>query len=310
MKWLKQGLIYAPSGQHGWDQQYAHLPTGRQIDGDTIRVYFASLDSEQYGRIGCVDIAAHHPAVIKTVHAKPVLDLGEPGTFDDSGVNPSCIVTRGGDTYLYYIGWQRSHRVPYALFAGVAVSDDGITFRRLRRTPVLDRTDNEPFIRSAVSIIVEGDVFRCWYVSALGWTAVAGKPYPEYVVRYAESVDGLQWISSDRPCIDLEADEFGIGRPWVVKDADKYRMWYSIRSRSQPYRIGYAESKDGLSWNRDDLASTIPRSPSGWDSEMICYPCVLDIENDRFVFYNGNSHGSTGFGYAVLERGADPHHTI
>jgi hypothetical protein len=300
MNWIKRGLIYCPDGRHGWDAQYAHLPTAHIPDSRTLRIYFASVDRDMYGRIGCIDVDGHDPSVIRHIHEQPVLDLGEPGTFDDCGVNPSCVVVRAGDLFLYYIGWQRSHRVPYALFAGVAVSSDGLHFRRLSRTPVLDRTSDEPFIRSAVTILVEDGLFRCWYVSGLRWISVNGQPYPEYVIRYAESRDGLTWKAYNHTCIRIENEEFGIGRPWVVRDGAVYRMWYSIRSRVQPYRIGYAESSDGLNWVRRDGDHRLVRSETGWDSEMICYPCVIDFGDHRYVFYNGNRHGSTGFGYAVL----------
>jgi hypothetical protein len=79
-------------------------------------------------------------------------------------------------------------------------------------------------------------------------------------------------------------------------------MWYSIRSHSRPYRIGYAESADGLCWERRDHEAGIEASASGWDSEMICYAAVIDVNGRRLLFYNGNRHGATGFGVAELER--------
>jgi hypothetical protein len=144
--------------------------------------------------------------------------------------------------------------------------------------------------------------YRAWYVSATGWTTVNGEPYPRYVVRAADSADGLTWSAGGPACIDLEADEFGIGRPWVVRDPDRYRMWYSIRSHSRPYRIGYAESADGQRWERQDERAGIAASAAGWDSEMICYAAVIDVNGRRLMFHNGNRHGATGFGVAVLEQ--------
>ena len=41
---------------------------------------------------------------------------------------------------------------------------------------------------------------------------------------------------------------------------------------------------------------------SGWDSEMICFASILDVKGQRYMFYNGNNYGETGFGLAVLER--------
>jgi hypothetical protein len=84
-----------------------------------------------------------------------------------------------------------------------------------------------------------------------------------------------------------------------MKEQGLYRAWYSIRSLNLPYRIGYAESVDGVSWTRKDREVGIQRSESGWDSQMICYPCVLHVKGQPYMFYNGNRHGQTGFGYAV-----------
>jgi predicted GH43/DUF377 family glycosyl hydrolase len=303
MRWRKLGLVYCPGGGRPWARQYAHLPTPVPLDEHTLRVYFAALDADRFGRIGFVDLDARDPTRVRAVSAEPVLDLGPPGAFDDSGVNPSCVVDAGGRRRLYYIGWQRCERVPYMLFAGAAEPGDGAAFRRRSRRPVLDRTDAEPFTRSATTVLHENGRYRAWYVSALGWTRVGAAPYPRYVVRHAESADGLNWSDGGPVCIPLEGDEFGIGRPWVVRDGPHYCMWYSIRSRSAPYRIGYAESPDGLAWvRRDDRAGIARSEDGGWDSEMICYPAVIDTNGRRLMFYNGNRHGATGFGCAVLEQ--------
>lgn len=87
----------------------------------------------------------------------------------------------------------------------------------------------------------------------------------------------------------------------MIKENNIYKMWYSIRSISAPYKIGFAESEDGLNWKRKDSEVGIEKSESGWDSEMICYPNVISIKGKWHMFYNGNRHGESGFGYAVLE---------
>jgi predicted GH43/DUF377 family glycosyl hydrolase len=301
MKWHKGGLIYAPSGDLWWARSYATIPTAEVIDDQIIRVYFASLDENRYGRIGYVDLDANDPKRVLYETKEPVLDIGELGTFDDSGVNPSCVLNVAGKKYMYYIGWQRCEKVPYMLFAGLASSvDNGLSFTRAQQIPVLDRTIKEPFLRSATTIIVESGLFKCWYVSGLGWTDVNGMQYPTYNIRYTESDEGIYWREFDHICVNLKDDEFGFGRPWVIRELNAYKMWFSIRSRSSPYKIGYAESSNGINWVRKDEETGIYNSDSGWDSEMICYPCVVDVKGKRYMFYNGNRHGSTGFGYAIL----------
>jgi hypothetical protein len=301
MRWRKGGRIYVPSGDRWWARSYATMPMV-EPRGDVLRVYFAGLDEERRGRIGFVDVDARDPARILGESTEPILDIGAPGLFDDSGVNPSCLVTVGGKRLLYYAGWQRCERVPYMIFAGLAAAEGDGPFERVQSVPVLDRTPREPFLRSATSVHVEDGRFRAWYVSGLGWVKVAGRPLPTYVIRAAESSDGLHWESREEPCFSFaDEDEFGFGRPWVVRDPGGYRMWYSIRSHHRPYRLGYAESADGIRWTRRDAEVGLGPSVEGWDAEMVCYPCVVDAAGSRYLFYNGNGHGASGFGYAVLE---------
>jgi hypothetical protein len=73
-------------------------------------------------------------------------------------------------------------------------------------------------------------------------------------------------------------------------------MWYSCRGSS--YRIGYAESGDGISWKRMDAGGGPDISDSGWDSEMTTYPVVLRHRNRLRMLYNGNAYGRTGIGAA------------
>jgi hypothetical protein len=75
-------------------------------------------------------------------------------------------------------------------------------------------------------------------------------------------------------------------------------MWFS--HRGEHYRIGYAESDDGIRWTRMDSEVGLTVSDSGWDSVGLCYPYVFDHKGTRFMLYNGNEYGKSGFGLAVL----------
>lgn len=302
MKWRKLGRVFCPDGSRWWARRYAHLPTAFVMD-DVIRVFYAALDDDRIGRIGFVDLDARDPLRILAFSRDPVLDVGEAGMFDDSGVNPCALLPGPDGLRLYYIGWQRSVKTPYALFAGVAFWDEGSrSFGRVQRTPVLDRSPDEPYLRSALTVLREGGDVRAWYVCGIGWGGGPQGQHPRYVVNHLRSADGMRWGPRGTACIMAkDDDEYGFGRPWVLREAGRYHMWYSIRSRSAPYRIGYAESADGLAWNRRDERAGIARSDTGWDSEMICYPCVVDVAGRRFMFHNGNHHGESGFGVAILE---------
>jgi hypothetical protein len=93
--------------------------------------------------------------------------------------------------------------------------------------------------------------------------------------------------------------EHAFGRPCVVRDTDAYRMWYC--HRGERYRIGGAESDDGIAWRRRDDAMGLTASGPGWESEMVAYPWIFDWQNRRYMLYNGNDYGRTGIGLALWE---------
>jgi hypothetical protein len=303
MGWRRLGHVYAPDGELPWARTHAFLPTA-VVRGDRILVLFTSLDDRMYGRVGAVELDAEQPTRVVATAAEPLLGLGELGAFDDCGVNASSLVESDEGELLYYIGWQRAERVPHLLFTGLATRPrGGGAFARHARVPVLDRTDAEPFSRSAPCVLRDGGRWRVWYWSCERWVAEADGVRYRTVIKHAESADGVSWTGNGTTCLEPpEDDDYAVGRPWVVRDADRYRMWYSTRSRGETsYRIGYAESLDGTEWTRDDGAGGLLPAADGWDSEMTCFPCVVDAGGRRLLFYNGNRHGATGFGVAQLD---------
>jgi hypothetical protein len=303
LRWEKLGLVYAPSGEFEWARAHAFLPTSLMLGDERVRVYAAFRDRDDVGRVGFVDLDARDPTRVLRVSERPAFDVGEPGTFDDSGVSPVSLVEHDGRLFLYYIGWQLGVKVRYHLLTGLAVSDDGgETFRRCSRVPVLERGDGELFVRSAAFVLPDAGRWRAWYVAGDRWVEVGGKQVPTYNLRHLESDDMLNWGKSGRVCLELApgGDEYGFGRPCVVSEGGLYRMWYSIRTVSKGYRIGYAESADGLQWERRDAEVGIDVSAEGWDSEMVCYPCVQPTKYGTYMFYNGNNYGGSGFGVAAL----------
>jgi hypothetical protein len=87
----------------------------------------------------------------------------------------------------------------------------------------------------------------------------------------------------------------------------RYAMIFPFRSiagyrteRDDAYRFGYAESSDGIRWERMDERVGIERSASGWDSEMIEYCWLQQHRGETYLLYNGNGFGQSGFGIARL----------
>jgi len=305
MKWKKKGLVFNSSKKLNWAKHSALQPTPVLIEDNTvIRIYIGCRDDEGVSRIGFVDVSAKDPSVIIRYSEKPVLDIGSPGTFDENGVVPSAIIKRDNQFYLYYAGYQLGMKVRFFVFCGLAISKDGINFKRYQRVPILDRTDKELYFRVIHSIRYENNVWKCWYGGGDKFENESNKSYPVYDIRYSESSDGIHFSGEPKICIPQKGgDEHRVGRPYVIKKENTYKMFYGVGKKSIGYRMGYAESLDGMIWNRKDhiVGIDVDSNTNAWDSQMISYPAVVQTEQEVYMFYNGNNYGYDGFGFAVLE---------
>lgn len=293
-------MIFCPDNNHSWMASHASNPVAEPLEGDVIRVYFSCRDKAKRSSIAFLEFDINRPERLLRLSDKPVLTPGSAGLFDDSGVSMGCIVENGDKRRLYYIGWNLCVTVPWRNSIGLAVArGDDAEFVKYSRAPIMDRSREDPFSLSYPWVAREEQGWKMWYGSNLTWGTSPGDML--HVIKYARSSDGVTWERGERAAISLRAggSEIGVSRPCVIRDEGVYRMWYSIRDES--YRIGYAESPDGVRWTRKDDEAGISTSESGWDSEMIEYPCVFDHRNKRYMLYCGNDYGKTGFGLAVFD---------
>jgi hypothetical protein len=297
-QWTKQGLIFVPEGQAPWVGTHAALPVGADLT-DRHRVFLSSRDEHGRSHIGYIDLSRDNSRELIDVGRTAVVSPGPLGSFDDAGVTSSCVVAKGDRLWLFYTGWSLGVSVPFYLNVGLATSDDGgETFRKISSAPILDRNTVDPYLTASPWVLATQESWRMWYVSGTGWTPTSGKPRHQYHIKYAESVDGVEWKREGVVCIDYASpDEHAFSRPCVIQNEGRYCMWYSYRG--DRYRIGYAESLDGITWIRKDAESGIAPSECGWDSEMIAYPCVEHRHGTYQMLYNGNGYGRTGVGLAT-----------
>jgi hypothetical protein len=303
MRWRKLGHLFAPDGTLPWMRTHAANPFGVRLDASRMRIFFTCRDEQQRSHIASIVADLERDFALYGLSTEPVLAPGPAGAFDDSGCAVGCVARVGDRLRLYYLGWNLKVTVPWLNTIGLAIEDPRSgRFERYSPAPLLDRSRHDPFTISYPSLLHEGGRWRMWYGSNLQW----GKE-PEsmqHVIKYAESRDGLRWRRDGRVVVGLaHRNEYALSKPFVLRDPDCYRMWYSYRGRDEvtTYRIGYAESDDGLAWRRLDDRAGIDVSTSGWDSEMISYPFVFDHGGRRYMLYNGNGYGRSGFGVARLE---------
>ena len=268
---------------------------------DPPRLYFTSRDARGRSHIGLATLELDGEPRVVDVHSAAVMSPGQLGAFDDAGVTGSCLVRDENRLFLYYTGWSLGVSVPFYLAAGLARSDDGgRSFQRVSPAPLLDRSTADPYLTASPWVMVEDGHWWMWYVSGTDWTVVNGQSRHHYLIKFAESSDGVRWHRPGKICIPYrDAEEYAFGRPCVVYEDGLFRMWFS--ARGQRYLLGYAESPDGLNWIRDDERAGVLPSRDGWDSEMVTYPMVFRYRGRLHMLYNGNGYGRSGLGIASAE---------
>jgi len=313
--WKKLGRILDPKAieKKTWMSEFSQAPCALVFD-QFVRVYFCcrpEADSDgQYVSYGAfADLKRDNLSEILKISSKPILELGQAGTFDEFGTNPISVIRDGEDVRAYYAGWTRCESVPVNAAIGVAVShDNGETFKRIGTGPVLSYSIDEPFVLGSPRVRRYDGLWYLWYVAGKEWIANDVRNEAVYRIRVATSPDGLNWNKTGKELIPavLGEDECQAS-PDVFRYKGRYHMYFSYRyavdfkNQERGYRIGYASSLDLIKWIRDDKRAGIDVSESGWDSEMVSYPHIFELDGKVLMLYQGNEIGRTGFGLAELE---------
>ena len=314
-RWEKLGKVFDPKdlNSESWMSEFAQSPTVL-IREKTLRVYFCSRPEPSseglyLSYVSFIDLDRKNLLKVLRVCDRPVLSLGEYGTFDEFGTYPVTVIPDGEEIRIYYAGWTRCESVPFNAAIGLAISrDGGDNFQRLGNGPVLSYTPDEPFLLGSPRVRRFNDKWQLWYVAGKEWRKIDNKPEPLYKIRLATSDDGIHWVKEGRDLISDKLGEFECQAcPDVCFRNGLYHMFFSYRDisnykgREGGYRIGYASSEDMLHWNRKDHLVDIDCSETGWDSEMVNYPHLFELDGQTYMFYQGNGMGKTGFGLAKLE---------
>ena len=316
MKWKKRGKIFDPTCYTLPNNCFAFAQSPQAIVFDTfVRIYFSTREQDQPGKflshVAFVDFDKNFKTVIR-VSDKTVVLLGELGCFDEHGIFPINVLKDSNRILAYTTGWNRKVSVSADASVGLAISDDdGLTFQKHGKGPVLTSSLKEPFLVCDAFVTKFDDQFHMWYIFGTKWIkdSVDNSPQRVYKIAYATSSDGMNWKRDAKQIIsDILNEDECQALPTVIRSHDTYHMYFCFRhatdfrkNADRSYRLGYAWSKDLIHWTRDDGKAGITVSPDGWDSEMMCYPHIFHCDGKILMLYNGNEFGKFGFGLAELE---------
>lgn len=255
---------------------------------DGYRVYLTGKAYQSsLWQIGWVDVDRDFGIVAESDDA--VLKANPLG-HDVRGCLMPMVVDCGDHLRMHYVGVgaarykdDLNHRPMLAISR-----DGGATWER-NPAPLLQLDPGEDSIGTH-HVWQETDGWHMIYTSV-----VAPPPNRRYVLRFAESNDGLTWHKPANN-IALDIPDRTCGRPCVWKDGDLYRMTFCFSGGGVKYRVRCAESRDGQHF--EDCGQVLDISPTGWDSEMVTYAWVLP--DRKRMLYSGNEWGRTGIGIAPL----------
>lgn len=318
-KWIKRGLVFNPAtikDRPDWMESFAQAPNVVVFD-NFVRVFFCCRPKPDdkgmfVSRTAFVDLDRKDLKNIVRISDEPVMPLGGLGDFDEFGTYPVSVLRNGGenDILACYGGWTRCESVPFDVALGMARSrDGGVTFEKFGKGPMVSYSPDEPFVVTSPKLRKYNDKWFLYYTAGRKWFMDQGRAEIIYKLRMATSDDGLNWVKENRDIVvDKLIEDEAQACPDVIYKNGRYHMFFCYRAatdfrvnKDRSYRIGYASSGDLLHWERDDTKAGIDISESGWDSLMVAYPTVFELDDKIYMLYLGNDVGRDGFGLAELQ---------
>jgi predicted GH43/DUF377 family glycosyl hydrolase len=151
----KPVLDLGPRG--AWDERAVADPYVIHA-GDVYYMFYLGEDRARRQRLG---LARSRDGVRwHKLRSNPILELGEPGTFDEVGLGEPAVWASHGWYWMLYTGRDRLERRRL----GLARSPDGVRWTRVSRHPVLRVPgDWAAEVVCDPSVLVEGDQLRVWF---------------------------------------------------------------------------------------------------------------------------------------------------
>jgi predicted GH43/DUF377 family glycosyl hydrolase len=313
--WKDLGLVFEVNGnplKPLWHVSHAQAPNAVTFE-NFVRVYFTGRphgDSQGnfLSRAMFVDFDPENNFEILRVSQNPILELGDPGFFDEHGTYPFSVLKKDNSYTAVYGGWSRSASIPFDISLGLAKSQNGESFERIGDGPILSPILNEPFVITSPKIRFFNDSYHLTYTAGVKWFNHQGRMEIIYKIRSAVSSDLINWQRSGKNLIqDFLGEDEAQACGDIIETASGFHMFFCYRgstdfrfNSSQSYKIGYAHSLDLETWCRDDRYAGILSTKGSWDETMCAYPNVFQFKGKTYILYLGNGTGIAGFGAKVL----------
>ena len=217
--WRKEGKILSPSP--GTWESGAIAANGSALASARGILYYYQAGSPP--RIGLAQSGNGH---LWQKHGAPVLGVGPRGSWDERGVADPYVIRAGSAYYMFYLGQDRARRQRL----GVAMSEDGITWYKLRSNPILELGGYAAFDENGLG---EPAV---WTAHGYYWMLYTGRDRGEVRrLGLARSREGAAW--EKQPGVfsgDQLWDAKVLCDPSVLAEKDQVRVWFGGGDVARP----------------------------------------------------------------------------
>lgn len=249
--------------------------------GDRVLLYYRGQGDEHRDQIGVASVlfSAFDGVAFEDYPSNPVITVG-PADFDRAHVLDPGAVFFAGRVYVYYTahGVDRSGKNAFGI--GVAVSDDGFSFKKPLGDPVAAGAG------APDAVVKDG---RIWLVYARdsghgGW---------KFCVNSTE--DPLRFD----PATEVEVMSPSGGQTWearsiitprLFEQGGFYYMTYVGSAEHQDYgfAMGLARSRDLLTWERYPLNPIFQRAEGAtWDNAALWFGTLFRKGDTYYLYYEG-----------------------
>ena len=295
-------LLFKPSGNLEWQQEFAQIPFGYVLD-NKLKIVFASRQARDangnYKSFPAQALFDLENYSLLSVTPSPLMHVGKPGSFDEFGVMPGSIIKiPSGEVVMYYCGWSRSVNTPYRWSIGVAyLGDDGV-FHRRYTGPVIGQSIEHPYLTASPVVSYSAySGYEMFHLTGISWDLIDNNYEACYKITRSHSVDGISWNSAEFSMPNVFWEKECQTSPNIIEISEKRFMTFCYRSQNR--------FREDVNQNyKTALAAEI--TPNNW---TIIQTSISVVENNSERFdiaylhtfeYSGNFYGlynySMGFG--------------
>ena len=209
---------------------------------------------------------------------------GNPVLGGDLGTCFDVSMLKAEGRFWMYFSWRDHHSI------AVTVSGDGVHWGPpefcIRPRETQQQWENA---LSRPAVVRRGTIFHMWYTGQF----LPGRGMGTSDIFHAVSEDGIHFTrTGDAPVLRAQApwEKQNVMCPCVLWDeqAECFRMWYSAGEQYEPNAIGYAESRDGVTWKKHGGNPVFSADPaSSWEQHKTTACHVFFHAGWYWMFYIG-----------------------